>query len=236
MSARHLGGAARKARTLIASALLLLGASACNLVLGIDEATLEDSTSTSTTSSTSSSGTGGAGGDGPLTCAKYCDVVNAACTAENTEYFSNEVCLTMCATFDPGMPGDTTNDSLNCRYGHALKAAADPVHECQKAGPLAIECTNPCSAFCLLDVALCPPGEGLFPYASAAECKTACMAYTYLVSAEQTDPTTVGDILFLAGNTLNCRIYHLESAIGTASSSKTTHCPHTAADSATCVD
>lgn len=217
--------------------LVALATPACNLVLGIDQASVDPSLSTTSSTSASSSSSTGSGGGGPINCEKYCTAIGAACTQANSEYISKDVCLAMCATFDPGQPGDTKGDSLNCRYGHALAAAADPVHECQKAGPLAIDCTAPCSAFCLLDIAFCTPGEGLFPYASAADCKTQCMAYSYLVSADQTDPSTAGDILFLAGDTLNCRVYHLESAYDPAvATNKTTHCPHTAQVSATCVN
>ena len=226
---------------------------ACNALLGVTEATVDpdldggtdgsgggSSTVTSTTSSgtgsSSSSSSSGTGGGSGISCLSYCQTIAKNCTGINAEYISLDVCMAMCATFDPGQPGDMTNDSLACRQGHALEAATDPITYCQQAGPLAAgPCTTPCSAFCLLDFNLCGP-HNVFPFdGGTKDCKTECEGFPYLISANSTDAGPAGDILFLSGNTLNCRIYHLESAYNPADPNAIAlHCPHTAVDSATC--
>jgi hypothetical protein len=202
---------------------------ACNGVLGIGEAMVDP---------TLDGGPDGAGADGGAgnPCSRYCTTVATNCKDINAEYISLDVCEEMCATFDPGQPGDMTNDSLACRLAHAELAATDPVTHCQQAGPLAAgSCTSACSAFCLLAFNRCNPG-GLFPFdGGTKDCKAECEEFPYLVSADAGALGAVGDIVFLSGNTLNCRLYHLESAYTPGDSNAVKqHCPHTAADSATC--
>jgi hypothetical protein len=243
----------RQQKLLTAASITLLGGlllAACNAVLGIGEASLDPTFTPDAGTTTSSSsgmgggmhdagtggaggGTGGAGGGDPNTCAHYCDVINKNCTGANAEYLTKQVCLDMCNTFDPGQPGDMMNDSLACRLYWAKQADKDPATYCQLGGPLAGKCTTPCSAFCLLDYDLCNAG-GLFPYKDSMECKMACAGFNYLGSADA-GPGTVGDILFSTGDTLNCRLYHLESAWDKSNPmATTTHCPHTALVSAAC--
>jgi hypothetical protein len=230
-----------------------LPVTACNALLGVTEATLDpdldggtdgggggsgSTTSAASTGSVGSSGSGstGSGGSAGVSCSSYCSTIAKNCTGVNAEYISLDVCLAMCGTFDPGQPGDMTNDSLACRQANAVKAAADPITYCQQAGPLAAgPCATPCSAFCLLDFNLCG-AHNAFPYdGGTKDCKTKCEAFPYLISADSTDAGPVGDILFLSGDTLNCRIYHLESAYNPADPNAIAlHCPHTAVDSATC--
>jgi hypothetical protein len=179
---------------------------------------------------------GAAGSPAVDPCVTYCDTIAQSCTGLNAEYISREVCLAMCGTFDPGQPGDQTNDSLACRMRHATLAATDPLVHCQQAGPLAAgECADPCGPFCILAYNLCNPA-GLFPYKDGVKaCRTACAAFPYLKSSDPANTEPVGDIIFLGGDTLNCRLYHLESAYnpGDPNAIKV-HCGHTAVDSATC--
>jgi hypothetical protein len=137
----------------------------------------------------------------------------------------------MCLHFDLGTPGDTTNNSKACRVYHSNAAATDPNFHCRHAGPTGGgTCGDqPCEGFCALDFALCD-ARGLFPYDGGEPgCRAACKAYPYLTS-------DAGDLTITSGsNTLNCRIYHLESAYDVGNpSAPTTHCPHTGVISATC--
>ncbi len=206
---------AKKQKRLGALLLLLAGglsAPACNLVLGIGKASVDPSLESG--------------------CTAYCDLMAQSCTGTNAEYISDAVCNAMCTNFDMGKTGDTSGDTLGCRMTYAQKAASDPVTYCQQAGPVATGCIDPCSAFCTLDDDLCTPA-GLFPYdAGPPSCETACAQYTYLRTVDAGD---AGDTDLTGGNTLNCRIYHLESAYDPTNSTNVhTHCPHTGVVSATC--
>jgi hypothetical protein len=199
------------------AAFAFLGASAlaCNAVLGIDAASVDPSLAD--------------GGGTP--CDSYCASVMANCTGANQEYLDSATCLAMCRHFEPGVSGDTTQDSLACRTYHAGAAATDPDFHCRHAGPVGggVCGTDPCAPFCLLDFALC--GDMASPPYSGGEsgCHAACTAsLTYQTSG-------TGDLTQSTGNTLNCRIYHLESAYEPNNpDAKTTHCRHTAIQSATC--
>jgi hypothetical protein len=203
----------------------------CNGVLGIDSATLDPAIGADASSSD-------AGSDGAIaqTCAFYCATIAQNCTGLNQEYTDKETCLAMCVNFDPGFATDTTQDSLGCRISHVVAAASDPDVNCRAAGPTGGgTCgADPCEAFCELDTALCGSMANP-PYTSAVACETACdmgadAGYAYLTGGD------AGDISFESGNTLNCRIYHLEAAYEPANqpAAMTTHCPHTEQVSAVC--
>lgn len=205
-----------RARILAGLAALLFTAAACNAVLGIGGAVVDPSLED---------------GGSNSACGKYCTSVMQSCTGMNQEYIDQGTCEAMCQNFEPGTVGDTTQDSLTCRTHYATLAAADPGTNCRSAGPLGGSCGNaPCTAFCELDIDFCgssspPPYPGA---TGATDCVTDCQSdYPYLLDA--------GDISLSAGNTLNCRIYHLESAFEPSNpSAKSYHCPHTALASATC--
>ncbi len=187
----------------------------CNAILGYDAATLENP---------------GVNDAGPGTaCANYCSTIMATCKGLNQEYLNTQVCTDMCQQFDPGIAGDTTQNSLACRVSHLAAAQTDPVTGCPKAGPTGAGACggDPCSEFCALDVALCHDQPSP-PYPDENTCDTACKSFVY--------DAGLGDLAQSAGNTLNCRVYHLESAYDTSDnpSAESTHCPHTAVVSATC--
>jgi len=191
---------------------------ACNGVLGIGEATVDPTLAD--------------GGSTPQTgCAGYCATIMTNCTGMNAEYIDQDTCMVMCQHFEPGLPDDTAQDSLACRTYHANAAAQDPTFHCRHAGPLGggVCGDDPCGPYCLLDFALCgdlnpPPFDG-----GESGCRAACDAnFKY-------NTVDAGDIVPNTGNSLNCRIYHLESAYQPSNpSAKLTHCPHTAVNSATC--
>jgi hypothetical protein len=197
----------------VVSASLIGG---CNAILGYDAATLEQS----------------AVDAGPGTpCDAYCTAIMSACTGANKEYLDSQVCKDMCSKLDPGVAGDTTQNSLECRMNHIAAAQTNPAVGCPQAGPTgAGVCgTNPCTAWCSLDYAYCST-QPTPPYTSETACDMACGNFPY-------DPSQ-GDLAHSAGDTLNCRIYHLESAydVSVNSTAASFHCPHTAVQSATCVN
>jgi hypothetical protein len=95
---------------------------------------------------------------------------------------------------------------------------------CPHAGPLgAVTCgTNPCDDFCNMAQQFC----GTMSYASVDDCLEACNAdagyagFPYQIGGDASD-------LQAGGNTLNCRIYHLENYLFTGDP---VHCTHIAAD------
>jgi hypothetical protein len=207
----------------------------CNSILGINEASLEPEA-------------GAAAADTyRLDCSSYCNVINTNCgmsgTQDNREYLSLEVCRAICPQFeqvrtpngsvDPNEPTPTT-DTLNCRVWHA-NAAAGPgeahVH-CPHAGPLGAHMcennrTSACGHFCNLDLAFCTGANAA--YKSVEECMSACLpdggypGYPYNVNPADTEVTD----LAASGNTLNCRMYHLENFLFTHAD---VHCSHTSQD------
>lgn len=221
-------------RLIVVPTIAAMGGLACNAVFGIEEAAVDPTLL--------GSDAGGGGSDasdsGPIdpnSCAAYCNAIDTNCKDTNAEYISVSTCNAMCASFEPGKVGEQTNDSLACRNFYTEAAKEDPAGNCTQAGPLAAgKCvTDPCSSFCTLTFNLCNPIKE-FPYADEAECRTACARWPYLTAANA-DGGTVGDILFAAGDTLNCRLYHLESAyeVGNPNAAPI-HCRHTADPSSTC--
>jgi hypothetical protein len=206
---------------------------ACNLVLGIGDATHDPSLD--------DAGADAGFGDN---CTTYCGIIGAACTGDNAEYLSTADCQAVCANFDPGQITDVSGDSLGCRIHVAQMAASNPAVLCPQAGPLASGSCNadPCHAFCELVADLCFV-DGIYPYDGGADCQSSCATYPYLLSgvdagavdADVPPDAAIGDIALSSSNTLNCRLYHLESAYNPAvTDAPKIHCPHTAFDSPVC--
>lgn len=209
----------RAAAWVVSGAALAVGiALGCNGLLGYDPAVLD------TTLGGDAGPDGPGGAEGGLTCQEYCNVVMANCTAQHGEYLTMDVCMSICAQMD--LVGPNPGDTIPCRFTHAQAAATgDPTVECPQAGPLGFPGCQPqqCHDFCILDLALCLDAGA--PYATVNDCLTQCGTYPYSLDA--------GDTANTSGNTLNCRIYHLESAY-LGGGNVTTHCPHTGQMSATC--
>lgn len=169
--------------------------------------------------------TGGAGGGASApTCADYCSAVQTNCTGDKADYTSPEACATICAGLPVGTIADTSGDTLGCRLYHAKAAAADSTLHCPHAGLEGggVCGTDACTAFCEGVKAVCP--GALAPYASDADCKTACGKF----------PVGTGPLAAAtSGDTLLCRVYHLEAGAASASAAML-HCPHTGAVSAVC--
>jgi len=219
------------------------GSAGCNGILGIERATLESDAG----GSDADAGDGGADEDAPgvvapppdpLTCENYCTVIMQNCTDSNREYLSPAVCLKLCGyiiqtdltnPYYP-YPGPTPDnrDSLGCRLWHAHSAKNDPATHCRHAGPLgADQCGGPCEPFCNLDWRYCDDDNQIHVYAGQVTgCESVCdggLPY---------DEGDSGDLVDTTHNTLNCRLWHLETAIDEGD--PTTHCPHTGEQSATC--
>jgi hypothetical protein len=202
--------------------LALLGgvafALACNPIFGITSASVDPALDQAPGDD------GGAGGAdaAAYTCAAYCETIARNCTGLRLEYNSVDTCLAFCKHFDLGNPGDQTGDSLACRVYHASAAASDPDFHCPHAGPTGgTHCGDLCDSFCLLDFVICGDRH---PYASEAQCRQICPAYPYINRAD------AGDLSFEDGPSLNCRLWHLESAIV----DPVTHCPHTSLSNVHC--
>jgi hypothetical protein len=209
---------------------------ACNGVLGITEAHVDPTLAVDgATPNPGDDASNDAGADAvvdPYTCDAYCTAIMETCTGVNQEYTTRDVCLAMCSHFELGAAGsDETNDSLACRVYHTASAKKDPDYHCRHGGPTGGgHCgEQPCNAFCSLTFALCNP-KGLFPFdGGEPECRTACKSFPYLT-------TDAGDLtLEESSNTLNCRIYHLESAYAVGNPiAPSEHCKHTGVISSTC--
>jgi hypothetical protein len=208
---------------LSAAVALAVSLGACNGVLGIGSATVEPVDDAGDAAANTVDG-----GPEPLTCEHYCDVITANCTGANEEYLTHAICLTMCPVFDFGMGiADTKDNTLGCRIFNANAAATNPDVACRYAGPLGGgHCgSSPCQAFCGLDLPYCvAPNPAA--YSGDSQCETECAAYPYL-------EVDAGDTTTEMGNTLNCRLWHLETAY-TSPLYGMTHCPHTGQVSMTC--
>lgn len=185
--------------------------SACNGVLGISAASVEvaDSGSTATP------------------CESYCNAVVQNCPS--SEYNDVPTCLSLCPAFDLGQDTDTNKDSLGCRAHYAALAATDPSN-CRAAGPLGggVCGSDVCANFCQLDTFACVGANAQFDGGEVG-CETDCLALfpDYLTDAGN-------DLAISAGNSLNCRIWHLEAAVapGGGAAMLAEHCPHTGIPSA----
>ena len=201
--------------------MVALGLPACNTVLGYDQASVDPNLPA----------LGGEAGTTTQasTCDSYCANITKNCTGTQSEYLNVDICKGMCSHFELGLAGQTSNDTLDCRAAFAIAAAQDPTTHCKQAGPTGGgQCgSDPCIAFCALDSALCTGTDQPYPGGELA-CRKACATYTYFSGANDQE-------LVESGPTLNCRLWHLESAYDSSNpAAKSTHCPHTGQMSTTC--
>lgn len=232
---------------------LLAASAACNAVLGIEHATFEDGGMEAATSGSPADGGAGATSDdgGELTCSNYCSTIMQNCTGVHQAYLSNDVCMTMCGYMAPGVfypPSANPDnvDTLGCRLWHATVAPIDPTVHCRHAGPLGTElCGGPCKPFCRLDWRFCTDDHGINVYEGQVDgCDSVCegdAGFDY-VEGDSGDLADPSGTMIEMGNTLNCRLWHLETAISTYMTNVepdrttllTLHCGHTGQVSATC--
>jgi hypothetical protein len=216
----------------------------CNAVLGIEPATLIDAGDAGGTPRDEAGQAGeAAAGDAsdPLTCDNYCAVIKKNCQGQYLEYLSDDVCIKLCKYLAPGTysPYPSVNpdnvDSLGCRLWHAHSAADDPKKHCRHAGPLGADlCGGPCNPFCHLDWRFCADDNSVYPYdGGIAECQSVCNggAFSY-IEGDSGDLVDENGMMIESLNTLNCRLWHLETAIQV--NLPDPHCGHTAQQSMTC--
>jgi hypothetical protein len=208
-----------KARTL---SLGVLGFSiaACGDMLGFESATLDPLTAAGGAGSTEEWSEGGAGDDvhpfQDALCKTYCDTVLRACPSDTSGktfavYDSRSSCERHCALLPAGTAGDEAGNSIACRLTNARIADAFPGERataCPAAGPGGDGiCGDNVESYCTLAIATCGA------YDSVGQC----------VRESAQVPDLGGfDISQVDGDSLQCRLYHLQAALV----SPVTHCPH----------
>lgn len=154
-----------------------------------------------------------------VNCAKYCDLVQSHCKGENAQYGSKDDCLAFCEHLPPGDPNEPKETpGMYCRQVYAgSPSLTDPEQYCAAAGPFGGGiCGDRCTAFCQVAFSACAPDGGVRPYATVPKCKTECIEYTFKEAG--VDGGGEGLDGPKAGDTLNCRLYHLRNAVRDASS------------------
>jgi hypothetical protein len=144
-------------------------------------------------------------------CKEYCATVMDACTGDDAQYTTEEICLGVCAQLDPGDDEDTHNNTVACRLFYANDAKREHA-SCAAAGPGGDGvCGTDCEAYCQLFPAVCPND---FKYGSTKECLKFC----------NTLPTHTGLNVAIDhdGDTVECRLVHTSSA----TTKPVEHCPH----------
>jgi hypothetical protein len=155
------------------------------------------------------------------TCANYCALISANCTAANAMYGGTAECMASCMHVPAGTAADMSGNTLGCRIYHADAAATNAALHCRHAGPGGDgACGMNCEGFCTVALGSCA-GQANPPYASMGACLTACAGFA------TTPPYSAATT---SGNSLACRLYHATAA----STTPTLHCPHTAAAGGPC--
>jgi len=155
-----------------------------------------------------------------LTCTEYCASITASCSAGNAQFTSTGECNAYCTRartapelWSLGTEGGTSGNSLACRDTHAGLAATNAAVHCPHAGPSGGNvCGDWCENFCDLALGACTGANQIF--ADRATCLTGCATLA-----------TTGVPNATAGDTVQCRIYHLGVASSSAANA-TVHCPH----------
>jgi hypothetical protein len=240
-----------------ATAVLPLAAAACVFSASVlmPESSDGQGGAGGTDTTTSASGAGGGGDAGgsvtassssggtsvKLTCDDYCTQIQKNCTGDNAQWGGPAPlasCMVACSTWLPGALTDTMGNTLGCRLYHSgMPAMMTPAMHCGHAGLLGgdldptasgIGKDGPCgdgvAAFCRLVIANCKGASTV--WADEAACKID--ASKFKVSTHPFSAT-----VDTAGDTFNCRAYHLTVAVSSAANA-TTHCPHISLVSATC--
>jgi hypothetical protein len=206
----------------LAASLASLGLfGGCRNILGIEErefdATLADGGSDGAT-------------EPELTCDSYCDLIQGACQAGNSQYSSRDSCMGFCSTLPPGTLDDQSGNTLGCRINAIDSAKAMiEISDCAAGGPGGNGvCGSNCDAYCHSILTVCP-GD----FDSSEDCMTACTPLIecgpYYVDTSSTpdDPS------------IQCRLYHISAAAtgilnppagGGLASSQVKHCPHAVGD------
>jgi hypothetical protein len=172
----------------------------------------------------------GGGPEGPEpSCAAYCQLVMTNCTGPDLQYASLGDCQRLCSHLTAGDAGDAHTSSVACRQYYAgSPARTDARSYCLAAGPSGGGvCGDRCTAFCGLALGACPPAGAAGPFLSYPDCQTACAGYPYRDAGA--DGGGEGVLGPAAGDTLNCRLFHLRAAVADG-----TGCADLGVDSGAC--
>jgi hypothetical protein len=133
-----------------------------------------------------------------------------SCTGTYSEFASAGACANLMGDVPAtGAFGDLSGDTLQCRATHMQVATGDQTH-CPHAGFTGDDvCGTWCDTYCRDMQSYCGT-QFTSDYTDAAGCQTACSGFA-----------ATGNIGDAAGNTVQCRLYHLSAAKADA-----THCVH----------
>jgi hypothetical protein len=190
-------------------------------------------------------GSGGEAGPAALSCTSYCASIMSVCTGANAQYVSQQACMNACSLFPVGMAGDTSGNTLGCRTTHAMLAGSATNPHCWHAGPYGYgACGDECVNFCALATTWCTPDGGFVeggapPYMNDSTCLTQCAGFKQIDSADagvgldggynKAGPSS--------GNTLDCRMWHLNNAFdvpAAGGANQELHCQHPGATNTPC--
>jgi hypothetical protein len=165
-------------------------------------------------------------------CSELCDVTAVACTGELLQFVTKNECMRACAYYPPGIPDEYLGNSRACRKAHVDSAFVIPGH-CLHCGAFGIGgCGSTCDGFCQLAMGWCSASAGGAPFASEADCQSACATFQYapprpngFVAFNRNGPAT--------GDSLDCRMYQLLAALESLPK-RDVHCPLAAMISAAC--
>lgn len=157
-------------------------------------------------------------------CAEYCELVIEACD-EIPQFKTEAGCMTVCeAMYHLSEDGEASGNTVECRMQAADNALnfSDGIEDnCVSAGPLGPACGGACNNYCEQIERYCPE-----EFEKMTDCIDECR------DVPRADvPYTDG---FPSGNTLECRIYHVQLAV-VQQPNRLTHCGH-AAGRELCVD
>jgi hypothetical protein len=163
-------------------------------------------------------------------CPEYCRKITEKCggLADTAQFIDDGACRAMCTTIsENAKAGSVGTDTVECRLGQISNVDEAPpdsgtdtrASRCMQAGAYSAACAgNVCTAWCRIVQSVCTGTNAQYP--SQAQCEAACNTFP---------AGAVGNILGgKVGNTLTCRLYHLEAASSLNGASL--HCPHLAAN------
>ncbi|MFO0569786.1 MAG: hypothetical protein U0263_29320 [Polyangiaceae bacterium] len=138
-------------------------------------------------------------------CDDVCRLIGAVCSGANAVYESEEQCLSVCKTLDPGENSDQTGNTAACRKYHAYNSIAAPGQHCPHTGPGGDgHCgKDNCESYCLLLSRACKTEFQTFGDQNA--CRSACakLPGAGLDTWKNVEPT---------GNNVRCRLVNVARA------------------------
>ncbi len=150
-------------------------------------------------------------------CQDYCTSLAQNCEGDDAAYSTQASCEAVCALLEQSEAETSSSDDdapLQCRARNARVGVEGP-GICLVAGPAgrespadSVKCDDPCNAYCALYVPLCEPKLAL------DECQRQCAA------VPDHGGYSLKDNYY--GDTVQCRLVHLEAAV----LGDTSHCIH----------